>query len=91
MRCALKKRFIVSVLDVTGECHPGYKKGDTFEFSGLQTPAGGFCGGAYHAMFPILFLLQFGGHYPLSDVESEASISCPDRGKVQFHIRLVEC
>jgi acyl carrier protein len=78
--------FLVHVMKVTGDCKPGYKEGDSFHFSGLKTPEHGFCGGAYAAMFPSLFALNFGGEVPNGGSPGKAMVSCPDNGICKFQI-----
>ena len=84
------KKMIISVEEVTGHCFYEYKAGDEVEVRGLKTP-GGFCGAAYHTIFPVLFALNFGAKYPFTeDPDSINTVTCPDGGNVRFKVRRVE-
>lgn len=84
------KKMIISVEEVSGHCFYEYKVGDEIEVTGLRTP-GGFCGAAYHTMFPVLFALNFGAKYPfMEDPNSLNTVTCPDGGNVRFRVRRVE-
>ncbi|MEW6171020.1 MAG: TIGR04076 family protein [Candidatus Omnitrophota bacterium] len=78
------KKLEVVIEEVSGKCFYNYKVGDKFEFSGLKTPEG-FCGAAYHALFPVLFALNFGAKYHFMDnPDSINTTTCPDHGAVRF-------
>ena len=47
---------------VKGVCSCGHKAGDKLDISGLDTA--GLCGFFYHAIFPYIIMLQFGGGFP---------------------------
>ena len=84
------KKLVISVEEVKGHCVYDYKVGDSFETTGLRTPAS-FCGAAYNAIFPVLFALNFGARFPFSeDGISNPRITCPDGAKVRFKVRRVE-
>ena len=84
------KKMIISVEEVSGHCFYEYKVGDEIEVTGLRTP-GGFCGAAYHTIFPVLFALNFGAKYPfMEDQNSLNTVTCPDGGNVRFKVRRVE-
>ena len=55
-------RVVATVTGVKGTCNAGHQVGDTFEIS-CHNPAG-LCGFFYHAIFPSLSTLQFGGSMP---------------------------
>ncbi|MEW6606379.1 MAG: TIGR04076 family protein [bacterium] len=82
-------KFMVKVQKETGRCFYGYKEGDQFEFDGLTT-VGGFCGAAYHTIFPSLFALRFGATFPFEKEEKVIHTTCPDGGKISFEIRKIE-
>jgi uncharacterized repeat protein (TIGR04076 family) len=85
------KRFKVTVEEVRGECRPGYKIGDTFILDGLKTPKEGMCGGAYYGLYPILFLMAFGGRHPQAKGQEKLGFAvCPDDGKVKFRIEIID-
>jgi uncharacterized repeat protein (TIGR04076 family) len=80
------KRMIAEVVKAKGNCTYGYKLGDKFEFKGLKTNAG-FCGAAYHTMFPALFALNFGAKFFfMPDPDSIDTVTCPDSGKIVFKV-----
>lgn len=81
------KKFEISVVECTGDCPYEYKVGEKFIFEGLKTKEG-FCGAAYHTLFPVIFNLNFGGKYPfMEDPYSIDTTTCPDGGKIRFKTR----
>jgi len=84
------KKMVISVEEVSGHCAYGYKVGDTIEVTGLRTP-GGFCGGAYNALFPVLFALNMGAEFPFSEDQNlNSRVTCPDGAIIRFKVRRVE-
>jgi uncharacterized repeat protein (TIGR04076 family) len=84
------KKMIIGVEEVNGHCAYGYKQGDTIEITGLKTPEG-FCGGAYNALFPVIFALNMGAKFPFSEDENaNLRVTCPDNGIIRFKVRRVE-
>ena len=57
------KQFKIPVETVNGHCTQGYNEGDTFIWQDLNTPVGGFCGGAYTTLCPILVALFSGARF----------------------------
>ena len=85
------KQFEIQVEKVNGHCTHEYKPGDTFIWQGLDTPAGGFCGGAYTALFPILVALFSGAQFHFEkNPLSKTKMACPDNGNVIFKVTLIE-
>lgn len=80
-------KFKVVVEKIGGKCTCNYSEGQPFEFHGLYTPEG-FCGAAYHAMFPILYALhvQPDTLTATGKEKNVAYFSCPENGKVKFKI-----
>jgi len=84
------KTLEIEVKECTGKCFYGYKAGDKITVRGLKTPEG-FCGAAYHMMFPTLFALNFGATYPfMENPNSLDTPTCPDGGHVVFKLTRVE-
>ena len=84
------KKMIIEVYKRKGKCFYGYQEGDKFEVTGLRTPPG-FCGAAYHMLFPVLFALNFGATFPFMDnPNSLNTATCPDGGNVIFKVTRVE-
>lgn len=80
------KEMTIEVKECTGKCFYGYKVGDRIETRGLKTPEG-FCGAAYHMMFPTLFALNFGASFPFEeDPNSLTTPTCPDGGHIVFKV-----
>ncbi len=80
------KTMDIEVKECTGKCHYGYKIGDKIRVKGLKCPDG-FCGAAFHMMFPTLFALNFGASYPfMEDPDSLDTLTCPDGGHVVFKL-----
>jgi uncharacterized repeat protein (TIGR04076 family) len=80
------KKLIVEVVKVKGNCTYKYNLGDKFEFEGLKCKEG-FCGAAYHTMFPALFALNFGAKFFfMKEPNSIDTVTCPDGGKIVFKV-----
>ncbi len=80
------KKMIAEVVRTRGSCAYGYKLGDRFEFEGLKCKSG-FCGAAYHTMFPALFAVNFGAKFFFMDnPDSIDTVTCPDGGNIVFKI-----
>lgn len=80
------KTMEVEVKECSGKCFYNYKVGDKIELKGLKTPEG-FCGAAYHMMFPVLFALNFGAKFPFEeDPNSLSTPTCPDGGNIIFKV-----
>jgi uncharacterized repeat protein (TIGR04076 family) len=80
------KTMEIEVKECTGKCFYGYKEGDKTVVKGLKTPEG-FCGAAYHMMFPVLFALNFGARFPFEEnPDSLSTPTCPDGGHIVFKV-----
>ena len=80
------KTMEIEVKECTGKCHYNYKVGDKIQVKGLKVPEG-FCGAAYHMLFPVLFGLNFGAKFPFEeDPNSLSTPTCPDGGHVIFKV-----
>jgi uncharacterized repeat protein (TIGR04076 family) len=80
------KKLLVEVVQDRGGCTYGYKLGDQFEFEGLKCKEG-FCGAAYHLLFPALFGLNFGAKFFfMQNPDSIDTVTCPDKGKIVFKV-----
>jgi len=69
-------RVIGTIKSIKGECSFGHKVGDKFELSGYSP--GGLCGFFYHAIYPSIIMLQFGGNYPWGDPD-KVELECEDK------------
>lgn len=84
------KKFLVEVVKSDGTCHYCYKLGDKWEFNGLQCKEG-FCGAAFHTLFPALFALNFGAEFFfMPQTNSIDTVTCPDGGKIIFKVTRLE-
>lgn len=84
-------RIVGTIKDVKGSCNHGHNIGDTMEINTHDT--GGLCGFFYHAIFPSLMMLQFGGNFPATWVEDSdiMEIECPDRtNAVKIELRRIK-
>jgi uncharacterized repeat protein (TIGR04076 family) len=71
-------RVIGTIKGVKGQCSAGHKEGDRIELSGHET--GGLCGFFYHAVFPYVIMLQFGGGFPEAWGDPDViEMECMDR------------
>ena len=77
----------VKVISQKGHCAAGHKVGDEWVIKDDMTP-GGICLGAFHALFPELWALMFGGSFPWSDDPDTVQATCPDwKNPVTFELR----
>lgn len=80
------KTMEIEVKEATGKCFYKYEVGQKITTKGLKTPEG-FCGAAYHMMFPVLFALNFGAKFPfMEDPNSLDTPTCPDGGHIIFKV-----
>ncbi len=83
------KKMSIEVVK-SGKCTFGYKIGDTWETVGLKCIPG-FCGAAFHTIFPALFALNFGARFFfMPDPNSIDTVTCPDGGQVVFKVKRIE-
>ena len=86
----MAKRFEIEVEKVNGRCSYSYREGQKIAVNGFDTP-GGFCGGAYTALFPIIVALTSGARFDFEkDPLCKTHMACPDNGNVVFSVRLLE-
>ncbi|MDR2869602.1 MAG: TIGR04076 family protein [Deferribacteraceae bacterium] len=87
----MAKKFVIEVEKVNGYCACGYKVGDSFSCSGLNTPNQAFCGGAYAIIFPMQTALCSGSEFHFEkNPHSKTGLACPDNGYVIFNIYLLD-
>ena len=86
----MTKRFEIEVEKVNGRCTYSYREGQIIPVNGFDTP-GGFCGGAYTTLFPIIVALTSGARFDFEkDPLRKTRMACPDNGNVIFSVRLIE-
>jgi uncharacterized repeat protein (TIGR04076 family) len=84
------KRMVIEVCESDGKCTFGYKVGDKWETLGLKCIPG-FCGAAFHTVFPALFALNFGAKFFfMEDPNSINTVTCPDAGHIVFKVSRIE-
>jgi uncharacterized repeat protein (TIGR04076 family) len=84
------KKMLIEVVQARGKCTYGYKIGDKWETSGLKCIPG-FCGAAFHAVFPALFALNFGAKFFfMSNPDSIDTVTCPDSGNIILKVSRIE-
>ena len=73
---------------------PVVSSSDSQQSYALYLPSGytpeGFCAGAYHSLFPVLYAWTFGAQFPFADSEGQIKTTCPDGGKLTFKVRKIE-
>jgi uncharacterized repeat protein (TIGR04076 family) len=80
------KTMDIEVKESSGKCFYKYQVGDKVTVKGLKLPEG-FCGAAYHMLFPVLFGMNFGASFPfMEDPNSLDTPTCPDGGHVVFKV-----
>jgi uncharacterized repeat protein (TIGR04076 family) len=77
-------RVVAHVVCQKGNCNAGHSAGSEIQVSARDT--GGLCGYLYHAAFPYILMLQFGGRFPWGDPDV-IELDCPDKEN-QVTIRL---
>jgi uncharacterized repeat protein (TIGR04076 family) len=69
-------RLEAEIVAIKGTCNAGHRVGDRILLSARNT--GGLCGYLYHAAFPYILMLQFGGAFPW-DAHGVVELDCPDK------------
>lgn len=67
----------ITVIQQTGICKAGHKKGDKFYCTDHKTPKG-FCGWAYAAIFPYIAGVAHRAKYPWEIKKNRATCCCSD-------------
>jgi len=77
----------IKVVDVCkNRCNNGHKVGD--EWIMRYDAPEHLCAGAFHAIFPMAWMLQLGASFPLEEDPDVAHVSCPDHNvQVIYEIR----
>ena len=68
--------IIAKVISQKGTCDAGHKVGDEFTLGQMVPP--GLCAWAFHALFPLAEVLEFGGSFPWEKDPDKATVACPD-------------
>jgi len=68
--------IIAEVISQKGICEAGHKVGDKF-IVGQQTPPK-MCSWAFHTLFPLAEVLDFGGSFPWEKDKDAVTAACPD-------------
>ena len=80
------KKMVIEVVQAKGKCVYNYKVGDKWETQGLKCLSG-FCGAAFHCLFPALFALNFGANFFfMENPDSIDTVTCPDGGNIVFKV-----
>lgn len=66
----------ITIKSIQGKCPQGFKVGDTWIIEKNITPSN-FCMTAFHAIYPSLRTLRYGGDLPWGE-KGVATILCPD-------------
>jgi uncharacterized repeat protein (TIGR04076 family) len=80
----------LTVLNVYGQCYHGYKAGDEIVLEDFTHPPEHFCLGLAHALFPVAYALSFGAQFPFRDNQRSLSVTCPDGGKLDFEVEVLD-
>jgi uncharacterized repeat protein (TIGR04076 family) len=79
-------QFKVSVHQVKEGCYMNYTMGQDFIFDDFCHGPAGFCLGAAHSMFPVMYAFTFGAQFPFAENPNVMYTTCPDSGKLVFRI-----
>jgi uncharacterized repeat protein (TIGR04076 family) len=80
----------LTVMGVFGHCYHGYKIGDEIILEDFTHPPKFFCLGLAHALFPVIYALSFGARFPFRDNQRSLSVTCPDGGKLEFKVEVLD-
>jgi len=80
----------LTVTGVYGHCYHGYKIGDELILEDFTHPPKFFCLGLAHALFPVIYALSFGAKFPFRDNQRSLSVTCPDGGKLEFKVEVLD-
>ncbi len=80
----------LTVNNVFGFCYHGYKIGDELILQDFTHPPKYFCLGLAHAVFPVVYALSFGAKFPFRDNQRSLTVTCPDGGKLEFKIEVLD-
>ena len=86
------RKVSIEVVDVLegGTCPHGLAPGRRWMVDSGVVPEG-MCGSGYHAIFPYLTTLRFGGDLPWESEHGVSRIACPDpENPVVFEMRVQE-
>jgi uncharacterized repeat protein (TIGR04076 family) len=83
-------RIKVTCLNIYGECYHGYEPGDELMLGDFTHPPKHFCLGLAHALFPVAYALSFGAHFPFMDNQRSLKVTCPDGGKAEFLVEVLD-
>lgn len=84
-----KPKIRLEIVDRLGKCgcHRGHKIGDTFDF---DEDRGKLCPMAFHAGFPYIDILRYGGDIPKSK-NNDYRFCCPDADTALVFKILISC
>ena len=80
----------LTVTQVSDFCYHGYKIGDELILEDFTHPPKFFCLGLAHVLFPVIYALSFGAKFPFRDNQRSLSITCPDGGKLEFKVEVLD-
>ncbi len=80
----------LTVANVYGFCYHRYKLGDELILEDFTHPPKYFCLGLAHALFPVVYALSFGARFPFRDNQRSLLITCPDGGKLEFKVEVLD-
>lgn len=81
------QRMRIEVIKTRGKCFYQYAVGNAWDIDGLKCLEG-FCGAAWHTLFPALFALNFGAKFNfMPDPDSLNTVTCPDGGNIVFQVK----
>lgn len=78
--------IVAEVVSQKGTCSAGHKVGDKYTIG--QNTVSTLCSWAFHSLFPLATVLQFGGSLPWESDKDKATVACPDaENPVVFELR----
>ena len=80
----------LTVTGVYNFCYHSYKIGDEIILEDFTHPPKHFCLGLGHVLFPVIYALSFGAKFPFRDNQRSLSVTCPDGGKLEFKVEVLD-
>jgi len=80
----------LTVTKVNDFCYHGYKLGEELLLEDFTHPPKYFCLGLAHVLFPVIYALSWGAKFPFSQNQRSLPITCPDGGKLEFKVEILD-
>ena len=82
----------VTVVEAHPDCGAKHKVGDTWEIADVkkETIKGFICPTAFYTLYPIIYVMRYGGEFPFAADPDSYEVVCPDfETPVKFRIERI--